>query len=204
MRYFVNKLPDYIEGAPVATVDENRWISYIQRTLTKIKTRMPPSLENCDGGLYVGCAGVAYALYRLALSETRTADMRQDLLTSAASYIEESLNYASRKSRDPPIAFLLGKGGILAVASLIYDQLQGRQAAADELRKKYVELATMVCKPGDILGHGSDELFVGRAGYLCGALTLNAACKREVGRIALIAMLCNGIQLCKLDLFEKT
>ena len=60
---------------------------------------------------------------------------------------------------------------MFATGSLIYKDL-GESKTAEELNKRYVSLAN-VCQPIDFLPSGSDELFVGRAGYLCGALLLN-------------------------------
>ena len=48
----------------------------------------------------------------------------------------------------------------------------GQQDRSKELLGKFQSLAA-ACQPVDYLGQGSDELFVGRAGYLCGALLIN-------------------------------
>jgi len=73
--------------------------------------------------------------------------------------------------RDPTAAFLLGPAGAYAVGSLVYADT-AQTAASIELREKYRALAA-ACQPVNALRHGSDELFVGRAGYICGALLLN-------------------------------
>lgn len=177
----MNRLADYVSGQPVQ-VDVGRWTQYISRTVDAIRTRMPPTTENCDGGLYVGCAGVAYALYRLALNEQLSAS-RDRLLAAAVEYVDVALQYATgRRGRDPTTAFLLGPAGALVVGSLVYDAV-GRSEPAAELRKQYASVALAVCKPGDFLGCGSDEYFVGRAGYLCGSLVLNAAYKQQVSSV---------------------
>jgi len=181
MRYFVNRLADYVSGQP-GEVDVARWSQYIVKTVDDIRARMPPTAANCDGGLYVGCAGVGYALYRLASVEQLSAS-RDRLLAAATEYVDVALQYAtSRRSRDPTTAFLLGPAGGLVVASLVFDAV-GRSAPAAELRKQYADMAPTVCKPGDFLGCGSDEYFVGRAGYLCGALVLNAEYKQQVSTV---------------------
>jgi len=178
MRYFGNRLGDYVSGQPVQ-VDVARWTQYLVRTVDAIRRGMPPTSENCDGGLYVGCAGVGYALYRLALNEQLSAS-RDRLLAAATEYVDVALQYATnRRGRDPTTAFLLGPAGCLVVGSLFFDAV-GRSAPAAELRKQYAAMASAVCKPGDFLGCGSDEYFVGRAGYLCGSLVLNAAYKQQV------------------------
>jgi len=178
MRYFANRLADYASGQPVQ-VDAARWAQYITRTVEAIRSRMPPTTGNCDGGLYVGCAGVGYALYRLASVAQLTAS-RDRLLAAATEYVDVALQYATnRRGRDPTTAFLLGPAGALVVGSLVYDAV-GRSAQAAELRKQYAAIASTVSKPGDFLGCGSDEYFVGRAGYLCGSLVLNSAYRQQV------------------------
>lgn len=176
----MNKLADYTDGQGVVQVDNARWIQYVLDTVAQMRSRMPPTAENCDGGLYVGCAGVAYACFHLGRSEP-LAGSRDRLLAMAVEYIDVALSYAvgRRGGRDPPAAFLLGPAGVLATASLIYD-LVGRSEDAAAMRQRYAGLAATVSQRGDFLGFGSDELFVGRAGYLCGALALNAAYKQQV------------------------
>lgn len=72
--------------------------------------------------------------------------------------------------RNDEVAFLLGKGGHYAVGAVL-GKLVGNQTLVDECIQKYVA-AGDICKPVDFFSNGGDELFVGRAGYLCGALWL--------------------------------
>jgi len=180
MRYFVNKFADYAGGGEQVPLDTSRWIRYISDTVDQIRSGLPPSPHNCDGGLYVGAAGVSYAFFHIGRCEPLSG-LRDRVLASAVEYIDAAVAYSGGKrvSRDPPAAFLLGPGGAFVTGSLVYDSV-GRSADAASLRQRYIELATMVCKQGDYLGFGSDELFVGRAGYLCGALNLNAVYKQQV------------------------
>ena len=178
MRFFVNRMDDYVPGSRIQ-INHDFYKSLIRRNVETILQHMPPKPENCDGGLYVGCAGVAYAFYYLASSDAM-ADSKQNLLKMAKDYIDVSVGYttSSVSRRDPPTAFLLGGAGVFAVASLIYDAVgQGNQAK--EMRKKYQQLANP-CKALNFMKNGSDELFVGRAGYLCGALLLNNAYGKQV------------------------
>ena len=170
MRYFINKLGDFVPGSRVQ-VDLDCWRRIVLSTTQIINEKMPPTFDNCDGGLYVGCAGIAYMYYYLA-SNPCFAEHRQELLIKARNYTDVALSYAtSKRSRDVPSAFLLGNGGVFAVGSLVYSDI-GEKASSEELNKKYLALSS-VCQPVHSLSHGSDELFVGRAGYLCGALLLN-------------------------------
>lgn len=45
---------------------------------------------------------------------------------------------------------------------------------------RYAGLAGMCCQPSDYLGCGSDEVLVGRAGYLCGAEMLTKKLGQQV------------------------
>jgi membrane transport protein XK len=67
-------------------------------------------------------------------------------------------------------AFLLGKAGFYAVGAVLGKEM-GNEKLVEESIKGFLEGAK-VCKPINFLGCGGDELLVGRAGYLCGALWL--------------------------------
>ena len=169
-RFFKNTLQDFVPGSRV-TIEPAHWVPKIKNLIDVIVKGMPPTFDNCDGSLYVGCAGVAYMFQYVANME-HFADVKGDYLTRARNYAEVSLSYCkSKKSRDPPAAFLLGPAGVYAVGSLIYSDI-GQKAVADEYNKKYLALSS-TCEPVNYLDCGSDELLVGRAGYLCGALLLN-------------------------------
>ena len=178
-RYFRNVLPDFQPGSRVRpSIDVQHWKEVIANLADVIVKKMPPTFENCDGSLYVGCAGVAYMFYYLANSDPFT-DKKQEFLTRARNYIDVSLSYAfSRQNRDPPPAFLLGNAGPILAGSMIYADI-GEKAASDELLKKFVALAS-ACQPVDYLPRGSDELLVGRAGYVSGAYAIN----RKFGEVS--------------------
>ncbi|KAJ8409876.1 hypothetical protein AAFF_G00209170 [Aldrovandia affinis] len=78
-------------------------------------------------------------------------------------------------------AFLLGGAGIYAVAAMVYKAL-----GSSDLKPltKFRNLWD-VCAPINFLECGSDELFVGRAGYLCAALVLKQKLEIEVRKIVI-------------------
>ena len=169
-RFFKNTLQDFVPGSRVI-INQSYWVPKIKNLVDATVKEMPPTFENCDGSLYVGCAGIAYMLDYIASIED-FADVKGDYLTKAKNYAEVSLSYCkSKKSRDPPAAFLLGPAGAHAIGSLISADI-GEKDVAAEYNKKYLALSS-VCEPINYLDCGSDELLVGRAGYLCGALLLN-------------------------------
>lgn len=169
MRYFVNRYQEASSGTKVE-IDRDRVAEQVMLLTNDIKHKMPPTVDNCDGGIYVGCAGVAYAFYSLTTIPS-FSQMRARLLAKAKEYADIAVQHASsRHHRDPPASFLLGKGGSYVVASLIYADFGETQIATD-LMNHYIQLGPMLLPP-DRVRTGCDELFVGRAGYLCGLLAL--------------------------------
>ncbi|KAK2183554.1 hypothetical protein NP493_306g00000 [Ridgeia piscesae] len=153
-------MPDFDPNMRYA-IKEKYWKQIILSMVKNIVESMPPIFDNCDGGLYLGCAGIAYMLDYLANSEPFANDksVKEEFLTRARNYADVSLSYANSKSNsDPPAAFLLGSAGVFAVSSLVYSDI-GEKKASDELNKKYLALAA-TCQPVNYLNCGSDELFV--------------------------------------------
>jgi len=74
-----------------------------------------------------------------------------------------------RFSGDIP-GLLLGQAGTFAVAA-VFGSVIGNEELHNWGLNGYKN-AAQFCKPLHFLTDGSDELFVGRAGYLCGALWL--------------------------------
>ncbi len=74
--------------------------------------------------------------------------------------------------------FFLGGGGVIASAALIAHSF-GDKDKTKEMSEKYGRLSEVVL-PLDYLPKGSDEMLVGRAGYLCGLLNLRY---RQVGSV---------------------
>lgn len=145
----------------------------VQRVLQLIEERSPPDRSSCDGGLYVGAAGIGYAFYSVAES-SEFSNIREQCLGKALEYMQVSLHDVSRTSpNDNGIgaSFLLGHAGIYAVSALVFNAL-GHQQETQHCIQKFLEMGN-ICRPVNFFRPGSDELFVGRAGYLCGSLLLN-------------------------------
>lgn len=178
MRYFPNRYKDVSSGS-VVEVDRTKWLAAIESTVATITSNMPPScVENCDGGLYVGNAGIAYLLYRLSVSEVFGADQRTAYARLAGHYLSTCLTYSeSASDRDPPLSFLLGKAGVYVVGAAVLSQSDPEKA--DQLALKYEALGEL-CKPIRIFPYGSDELFVGRTGYLAGSLFINKTLGKQI------------------------
>ena len=189
MRYFPNQYKDVPSGS-VVQVDKAKWLKSIETTVNTITSKMAPSsFENCDGGLYVGNAGIAYMMYRLSRSEVLSPEQRQNYSQLSCQYLETSLAFCRSKSdRDPEMSFLLGKAGVYAVGTAIFAQT-GDNDQAVKLTKEYNSIGNL-CKTLKIYPYGSDELFVGRAGYLAGSLFINDTLGKQVNKNVVCVCVC--------------
>ncbi|XP_064627723.1 lanC-like protein 3 [Lineus longissimus] len=182
VRYFKNNLGDFVCGRSAheveGDIDRSYWKKIIKSTVDTILKGQPPRKPGSggDGGLYVGVAGVAYMYYYVAQCEVFSSE-RYDYLNTARDYIEVALESAVVEKHDEH-SFLLGGAGAYAVGSIIFKAL-GQQDVATKLVNDYARLAKKVV-PLNFLRCGSDELFVGRAGYLCGALALTRTHQTQV------------------------
>lgn len=177
MRYFVNKLADYKAGSEVV-IDRVKWKKYCESIVNTIFEKFPPCSDSCDGGLYVGNIGVAYMLYYLSKHEL-FQDKKANYLETAESYVKVSCDYVSHgHCRDPPSAFILGPAGITAVASLLANE-EGNTSRSEKFAQQYA-LFVEKCMRIDFFRHGSDEMLIGRAGYLSGALALQQKLNKKV------------------------
>ncbi|XP_021965389.1 lanC-like protein 3 homolog [Folsomia candida] len=123
-----------------------------------------------DGGLYVGAVGVAYAFLHVAHLLSPEERKKYHSLALNAYQTQAKYYLTSNPQRNDACAFLLGKAGFFAVG-VVLGKESGHEDITEENIKNYIE-AGEVCKQPNFGKHGGDELFVGRAGYLCGALWL--------------------------------
>lgn len=175
-RCFANRFADY-RGALLPGQGSEAIAPAVVSTVDKILKKVPLDVTDCDGGLYDGPAGVAYMLFHV--SECPLFSEQRDVyLKTAKQIIDISVRYVDGESdKNMRAAFLLGGAGIYAVAAMIYKAL----GLADFVKPltKFRNLWE-VCAPIKFLECGSDELFVGRAGYLCAALVLKQKLGIEV------------------------
>ncbi|XP_067372677.1 lanC-like protein 3 isoform X2 [Channa argus] len=188
-RCFANRFSDY-RGALLPGQGADAIVPTVIATVDKIMKKVPIDISDCDGGLYDGPAGVAYMLYHVSecplFSEQRDAHLK-----TAKQIIDVSVRYMDAEpDKNMRAAFLLGGAGIYAVATLIYKSL----GLADFVKPltKFRNLWE-VCAPINFLECGSDELFVGRAGYLCAALVLKQKLGIEILSKDQIKSICQAI-----------
>lgn len=118
---------------------------------------------------------------------------RDSFLNQALTYLNPSLAFAEIVERSPSdkvgkVAYLLGNAGNYLIAILIYKSLKKEKEMSYYL-DRFNKIANK-CVPLDYLSKGSDELLVGRSGYVCGALHLNRIFKRQIIPKSTIQKLC--------------
>ncbi|XP_061698162.1 lanC-like protein 3 [Syngnathoides biaculeatus] len=190
-RCFANRFSDY-KGTLLPEHGAETVVPAVVATLDRILQKVPlfSDQDECDGGLYDGPAGVAYMLYHV--SECPLFSERRDAYLKAAKrIIDVSVRHADAEpDRSMRAAFLLGGAGVYAAAAMIY-----RSLGLADFVKPLTKFRNLweVCAPVHFLECGSDELFVGRAGYLCAALVLKQKLAIEILSKDQIKSICQAI-----------
>uniref|UniRef100_A0ABM5FY65 LanC-like protein 3 n=1 Tax=Pogona vitticeps TaxID=103695 RepID=A0ABM5FY65_9SAUR len=198
-RCFPNRFDDY-KGSLLAGQCKEAVMPLVAATIDRILKEVPElgghepasGLGGCQGSLYGGVAGVAYMLYHVAQCPL-FAPERESYLRAAKRLVDACVRYEEdwgEADADTRAAFLLGGAGVYAVATLVYQAL-GLPDWARSLGK--FRALCDLCVPLTFLECGSDELFVGRAGYLCAALVLKQKLGLEVLTPAQIKSICQAI-----------
>ena len=177
-RYFLNNALHNADAQLKGQIDSQEWKSRIHQLAKYIQTNEAHFLKDVDGGLYVGPAGVAYAFYHFANTPELSIgeDDRKQLLQSAANLVEINLKHYEREDviRDTRnlLGFLTGAAGVYAVAAAIA-LASNSEAQMESNLNKFSSLSEHLL-PIKVHGGGSDEMFVGRAGFICAALWLKS------------------------------
>ncbi|KAG9339485.1 hypothetical protein JZ751_023624 [Albula glossodonta] len=188
-RCFANRFADY-KGALSTGQGNDAIVPTVIATIEKILKKVPSDSNDCDGGLYDGPAGVAYMLYYVSECPL-FAQQKDTYLKTAKQIIDVSVRYVDgEQDKNMRAAFLLGGAGIYAVAAMVYKAL-----GLSDFVKPLTKFRNLweVCAPINFLECGSDELFVGRAGYLCAALVLKQKLEIEILSPDQIKAICRAI-----------
>lgn len=171
LRYFANPKPDYDTHFGIPKLSEDKVKSFVNQLVVDIEKKVLPTDKNGDDGVYLGTAGISYMFYHLS-KVPAFADRKLTYLMKALQYVHPALRVAqSARKHDKDIpSFILGPAGVYAVTSVVYHSL-GDENQSRNFREQYYNAANY-CKDPNFLSCGSDELFVGRAGYIMGALWL--------------------------------
>ncbi|KAK7792925.1 hypothetical protein R5R35_008002 [Gryllus longicercus] len=162
-RYFNNILPDYKNEGVIVSNDE--WRNKVLNVVQMIRENQP--YEDNSTSLYIGTGGIAYMFYFLSQLPLYSEE-KNEFLDHALKYIDASLKNIKGLRMDNT-GFLTRHSGVYAVAAVIYNAV-GDTQNADKYLSRYIEV-TADYKQHQ--GSGADEFFVGRAGYLSGALWLD-------------------------------
>lgn len=172
-RYFVNQMVDYSDDKfvkPELELIKKRIIEYLNIISTKQKLNQ----DDCDVGPYVGVAGIAYTLLYLSFQPHLfgSEDIKH-FEKEVAKYLFPALTFANRHEKDNrlSLAYLLGCAGVYCIAIIFFHHAND-ETNRDHYLEKYLKMAPKVF-PENYLPRGSDELLVGRAGYICGSNLIN-------------------------------
>lgn len=166
-RYFDNPFQDLAPGQEIQ-VDHALWKTRIKDLISSIIMNENMSNRRVDGGLYVGISGIAYMMWYVSgkLPEL-------NYMETAKKFAEIHLNFCkddAPKDLGSKLGFLLGNTGVYAVNAVIAKSL-GDNEGSKGFVKLFAKAEEDYLTP-DPMGVGSDELFIGRAGYLTGCLWL--------------------------------
>lgn len=191
MRFFNNPYSDYDMRQEVV-VDSDLWNKRVDEVASDILSHGQQVERPFDGGLYVGPVGVAFALWRLA--KCKNGDEASKYLQRAQKWVELNLMYVNKpdiqKDKQMKMGFLLGASGVYAVAAAVAQKTNNPENTR-ELANKFAGLAD-TCLPVQLHDCGSDELFVGRAGYISGALWLQSVLGQEIVPQRLLHDICDS------------
>lgn len=165
-RYFDNPYDDYVAGQSVETVDREAILNLIAKYVQNILTNQHQ--WELDADLYVGYAGIAYMF--LCLWQSPHIPAEWNAKQSAESIIHEARHMPFTRRTDLP-AFLCGSAGIHAVSAVISAKSLDRAQMGADLTKFLAGFD--VARELNFHRSGSDELLVGRAGFLSACYWLN-------------------------------
>ncbi|XP_041984867.1 lanC-like protein 3 [Aricia agestis] len=186
VRYFPNPYQDLQPGVKF-TINKYELNNRIEEHIKYITKKFPATSKYVDGGLYVGVTGVSFMFYQLAknplLSENKGVYMEK-----ALEYLTPALNVSAGEKT----SFLLGDAGTFALAAVVKKEL-GDSHFVDYVQM-YKSLHEQYLNP-KFLKCGGDEFFVGRSGYLAGALWLTRELKTQVFTNEELYQICDVIVL---------
>ncbi|CAG7823215.1 unnamed protein product [Allacma fusca] len=170
VRYFNNPFQDFGDlNSRVPPVNKQ----YVKDQLIDLaRVVFSKQKHECHGGLYTGAAGLTYSF--LHIQSVLTEQENRYFLPLAEKLYQRHEEYfqelgSSLREKDLP-GFIHGKAGVDAVGAVL-GKVTGNKKLFETSTRNYAAAAD-ICKPRNFQSKGSDELFVGRGGYLLGVLWL--------------------------------
>eukprot|EP00092_Neocalanus_flemingeri_P068272 GFUD01083399.1.p1 GENE.GFUD01083399.1~~GFUD01083399.1.p1 ORF type:complete len:317 (+),score=51.26 GFUD01083399.1:57-1007(+) len=166
-RYFENPFSDLTHGQEIH-IDHALWKTRIKELIEAIIKNEKSSSRRVDGGLYVGMSGIAYMMWYVSvkLPELKCMETAKKFGQIHFKFCQDE----APKDLGSKLGFLLGNTGVYAVNAVIANSMGDVQASQSFV--KLFALAAEDYLTVDPMGVGSDELFIGRAGYITGCLWL--------------------------------
>jgi hypothetical protein len=165
--YFINPYQDFNpqSNATDKIVRADFWNQYATETALMCIQKLKPTVKYCDGTVYTGNLGLVFMAYKM-LRSNRFKKYENDLKKYMVDCVRASEDFLSSASvrGSKEVGFLVGNGGLAIMACLAWRAF-GNEANVEKYASAYASSAH-ICEPVNFLSHGSDELFVGRAGYL--------------------------------------
>ena len=165
-RNFVNHYDDYLKNEEIK-VDRTYLANHIAELALITLNRTLIDAESCDGSIYTGNVGLVYMIDRLLVSSI-APQYQKELVEYALESIDLNEKYFAAHARKDA-SFILGNCGFYAMAALVAKNIKKDDRLVHHYAHEYGRAARIV-ETENYLRHGCDELFVGRDGYLCGAL----------------------------------
>lgn len=184
VRYFPNSFEDYKLGADTK-IDKGEIVTQITDHISNITKRLQPSRKNVNGGIYVGVTGASFMFYYLS-KNPMLSENKATFMAKALEYLQPALE----TSAGDKTSFLIGDVGTYAIATVLTKEA-GDDKFVDYL-KLYKSLFNQYLSPR-FLKCGGDEYFVGRAGYLAGALWMSRELQTPVFTNDELYKLCDHI-----------
>ena len=169
LRYFPNPYQDFKRSTENATqssiVLTDFWNQYALDTGFMCMSKLKPKPYYSDGTLYTGNLGVIFMAYKMLTSKifSNYENEIKKYMSDCLSANEEYFSYKS-SNQTKEVSFLLAKGGLYVMGCLVSKTL-GNDSDVAKYAQKYASLVS-ICEPVNFLTNVSDEMFVGRAGFL--------------------------------------
>lgn len=161
-RYFDNPLvlsPELLDSIDIKDL-KSVYASKALELAFHLIRKVDVSSKNCDGGVYVGLSGIAYAL--AYVSQRATFELHKSRLLKEALRINDfHLEFLRKQKKAPDDAgFLLGNSGVHFTSALI-KAFSGDKEGSKANISKFVQYANDASVM-DFLKHGSDEMLAGK------------------------------------------
>ena len=197
-RYFINPYLNIPAAQLKNDIDAVKWRNRVIELSRHIQQNEAHYTKDVDGGLYVGPAGIAYAFYYLTVAPglSITEDEKQQFVQVATKLVDANVKHYERpeviRDKKNLVGFLTGAAGVYAVAAAIAYASKSESQITYHLNK-FSALAEYLT-PVQVHRDGSDEMFVGRAGYINAAVWLkNIDPKLDIVPMDTLFRICDSI-----------